>query len=71
MLAQINTLRQEHQAIGRGIALMQKFDPDYTINGFCEDFDEWLAALDAQTIEMHEADFVDAYSQQFTGIAMF
>lgn len=48
MIAQIKTLKQEHESLTRKVSLMQSFEADYTLDGFFADFNEWLASLDAQ-----------------------
>ena len=48
MLAQTDTLKQEYDFIARNVAMIRQDDPTYTPDGFCEDYAEWLANLDAQ-----------------------
>ena len=48
-------LQKEHKEITRLVELMQSFDPNYTgPHGFDTDYDNWLAQLSAQTIDMME-----------------
>ena len=62
-------LQKEHKELARLVAMVQENDSTYTgPEGFCEEFNAWLAKLDAQNVDQMEdqAEWQSAVSNGFT-----